>query len=188
MRRFARPHRRCRSRGGRARPGCATLHPEVIETLGRLRLRVSYGQNVLAHLVECAQLAAVMAAEIGADVEVARRAAFLHDIGKALSAERPGTHAAFGRRAAASGGGARGRCERDRVPPRRGADVASVEGVLVQAADACSASRPGARREELDVFVERMTSLESLVGRTGRGAEGGRDGCRSRGPGRGGAG
>ena len=144
------------------RAGVRHLHPEVIEILGRLRLRVSYGQNVLAHLVECAQLAGVMAAEIGADVEVARRAAFLHDIGKALSAERPGTHAALGaellRRvgepevvvsAVAS--------HHDEIP------VASVEGVLVQAADACSAARPCARREELDVFVERMTSLESLV-------------------------
>ena len=78
------------------RAGVAGLHPELVEMLGRLRLRTSYGQNVLAHLVECAQLAAVMAAEIGADVEVARRAAFLHDIGKALTAERGGTHARCG--------------------------------------------------------------------------------------------
>lgn len=144
------------------RAGVVGLHPEVIETLGRLRLRVSYGQNVLAHLVETAQLAAAMAAEIGADVATARRAAFLHDLGKATSAERPGTHAAIGAEMlrrfgepevvvnAVAG-------HHDEVA------LESVEAVIVQAADAVSASRPGARREELDQFVERMTTLESLV-------------------------
>jgi ribonuclease Y len=145
------------------RAGVTGLHPEIIETLGRLRLRVSYGQNVLAHLVESAHLAAVMAAEIGADVEVARRAAFLHDIGKALTAEWTGTHAALGaallRRVGESAAVVSAvASHHDEVP------VTAVEGVLVQAADACSASRPGARREELDQFVERMTSLETLVG------------------------
>jgi ribonucrease Y len=118
---------------------------------------------VLAHLVESAHLAGVMAAEIGADVEVARRAAFLHDIGKALTAERQGTHAALGaellRRVGESAAVVSAvASHHDEVP------VTAVEGVLVQAADACSASRPGARREELDQFVERMSSLETLVG------------------------
>lgn len=138
------------------------LHPELIETLGRLRLRVSYGQNVLAHLVESARLGAVMAAEIGADVEVVRRAAFLHDVGKALTASHPGTHAALGAELLHRLGESEAvvhavAAHHDEVP------IESVEGVLVQAADAASASRPGARREDLDQFVERMTSLESLV-------------------------
>ncbi len=92
---------RTRSAGHEAaeRAGVRDLHPELVETLGRLRLRTSYGQNVLEHLVECAQLASLMAAEIGADVDVARRAAFLHDIGKALTAELGGTHARGRRRA-----------------------------------------------------------------------------------------
>jgi ribonuclease Y len=142
--------------------GVPGLHSELIETLGRLRLRVSYGQNVLAHLVESARLAAVMAAEIGADVALARRSAFLHDIGKAVTADQPGTHAALGAQLLHRLGESdlvvnAVAAHHDEVP------MGSVEAVLVQAADAASASRPGARREELDQFVERMTSLESLV-------------------------
>jgi ribonuclease Y len=138
------------------------LPAEIIETLGRLRLRVSYGQNVLEHLVECAHLAAAMAAELGADVEVARRAAFLHDIGKALTADRPGTHAALGAELLLRFG------ESEVVVNAVAAHhddvrLESVEAVIVQAADACSAARPGARREDLDQFVERMANLESLV-------------------------
>ena len=144
------------------RAGVAGLHPELVETLGRLRLRTSYGQNVLEHLVECAQTAAVMAAELGADVELARRAAFLHDVGKALTAELGGTHAQVGADLAV-------RCgeqpdvvnaiaaHHDEVPKT------TVEAVLVQAADALSAARPGARREELDQYLERMDNLEALV-------------------------
>lgn len=142
--------------------GVRGLHPELVETLGGLRLRTSYGQSVLAHLVECAQIAAVMAAEVGADVELARRGAFLHDLGKALTARTGGTHAAVGADLAR-------RCgepdlvvnaiaaHHDEVP------MASVEAVLVQAADAVSAARPGARREELDQYIDRMDSLEALV-------------------------
>ena len=144
------------------RAGVRGLHPEIIETLGRLRLRTSYGQNVLAHLVECAHLAAAMAAEIGADVTVARRSAFLHDIGKALTAELGGTHALVGadlaRRLGESALVVNAiAAHHDEVP------LESVEAVLVQAADTCSAARPGARREELDQYIERMDTLESLV-------------------------
>lgn len=142
--------------------GVAELHPDLIEVLGRLRLRTSYGQNVLAHLVESAHIAAAMAAEIGADVEVARRAAFLHDIGKALTADHPGTHAALGADLARRLGEPEVvvnaiAAHHDEVP------MESVEAVLVQAADTCSAARPGARREELDQYIERMDTLESLV-------------------------
>jgi len=142
--------------------GVGGLHPDLVQTMGRLRLRTSYGQNVLAHLVESAQIAAAFAAEVGADVKLARRSAFLHDIGKALTAEVSGPHAIVGADLAR-------RCgepppvvnaiaaHHDEVP------VESVEAVLVQAADACSAGRPGARRDELEQYVERMDKIERLV-------------------------
>jgi ribonuclease Y len=144
------------------RAGVTGLHPSLVRTLGRLRLRTSYGQNVLEHLVECALLAAGVAAELGVDVEVARRAAFLHDIGKALTNEVAGTHAAVGadlaRRHGEDDAVVNGiAAHHDEVPPE------TVEAVVVQIADAISASRPGARREELDQYVERMDKLERLV-------------------------
>lgn len=144
------------------RAGVTGLHPELIEVLGRLRLRTSYGQNVLAHLVESAHIAAAMAAEIGADSAVARRAAFLHDIGKALTAELGGTHALVGADLARRLGEAPVvvnaiAAHHDEVP------LESIEAVIVQAADTCSAARPGARREELDQYIDRMDTLERLV-------------------------
>ena len=144
------------------RAGVTGLHPELIEVLGRLRLRTSYGQNVLAHLVESAHIAAAMAAEIGADSAVARRAAFLHDIGKALTAELGGTHALVGADLARRLGESPVvvnaiAAHHDEVP------LESIEAVIVQAADTCSAARPGARREELDQYIDRMDTLERLV-------------------------
>ena len=145
------------------RAGVKGLHPDVISTMGRLRLRTSYGQNVLEHLVETALIAAAIAAELGADVEVTRRAAFLHDLGKALTSTVPGTHAHVGAELARRCG------ESDHVVNAIAAHhdevpLETVEAVLVQAADAISAARPGARREELDQYVERMDKLEQLVG------------------------
>jgi ribonuclease Y len=144
------------------RAGVGNLHPELVRTIGRLRLRTSYGQNVLEHLVESSLLASAMAAEVGADIDVARRGAFLHDIGKALGAEVPGTHALVGADLARRFGESSAvvnaiAAHHDEVPPE------TVEAVLVQAADAASAARPGARREELDQYVERMDKLEQLV-------------------------
>ncbi|MGV8976489.1 MAG: ribonuclease Y [Cellulomonas sp.] len=144
------------------RAGIANLHPELVRTLGRLRLRTSYGQNVLEHLVESSLLASAMAAEVGADIDVARRGAFLHDIGKAISAEVPGTHALVGAELARRCGESSVvvnaiAAHHDEVP------CETVEAVLVQAADAASAARPGARREELNQYVERMDKLEQLV-------------------------
>lgn len=144
------------------RAGVSGLHPDLVRTLGRLRLRTSYGQNVLEHLVECALLAAQLAAETGTDVDVARRGAFLHDVGKALTAEVPGTHAMVGADLARRLGESEDvvnaiAAHHDEVPPQ------TVEAVLVQVADAISASRPGARREDLDQYVERMDKLEQLV-------------------------
>ncbi|MDO8107391.1 ribonuclease Y [Isoptericola sp. b441] len=144
------------------RAGVTGLHPELVETLGRLRLRTSYGQNVLEHLVECAQAAGMVAAELGADADLARRAAFLHDVGKALTAEVGGTHAAVGADLAARCGESAEvvnaiAAHHDEVPKE------TVEAVVVQAVDALSAARPGARREELDQYLERMENLEALV-------------------------
>ncbi len=142
--------------------GVTGLAPEMVDILGRLRLRTSYGQNVLAHLVECATIAAAIAEEIGADVELARRGAFLHDIGKALTAEREGTHALIGAKVAAEHG------ESAAVVNAIGAHhdeikQETLEAVIVQIADALSASRPGARREDFDGYVERLSALEAMI-------------------------
>ena len=142
--------------------GIRGVDQELIETLGRLRLRSSYGQNVLAHLVESATVAAALAELVGADVEVARRAAFFHDLGKAFTGEREGTHAAIGAELARAHGEEEPvvhaiAAHHDEVPPQ------TVEAVIVQLADAVSASRPGARREDLDGYLERMESLEKFV-------------------------
>jgi len=138
------------------------LHPELEEHVGRLRLRTSYGQVVQQHLVECALLARTIAAEIGADAEVAARAAFLHDVGKAVPAGERGSHARAGAELAARCG------EPDVVVNAIAAHhgevpAESVEAVVVQIADAISAARPGARREDADSHVERLEALERAV-------------------------
>lgn len=142
--------------------GVKGVPQEIVDTLGLLRLRSSYGQNVLAHLVETSQIAADIARAVGADVETARRAAFLHDLGKAYSHEREGTHAAIGAQIATGAGESAAvvnaiAAHHDEVEP------ASVEAVIVQVADAISASRPGARREDVENYVERMNQLEKFV-------------------------
>lgn len=138
------------------------LHPDLEEHVGRLRLRTSYGQVVQQHLVESALLARSIAAEIGADAEVAARAAFLHDVGKAVPAGERGSHARAGAELAARCG------ESDVVVNAIAAhhgevDAESVEAVVVQIADAISASRPGARREDAETHVERLEALERAV-------------------------
>jgi ribonuclease Y len=149
------------------RAGVRGLDETLLRLLGRLRLRGSYGQDVLEHLVETALLAAQIAAELGADVEVTRRAAFLHDIGKAVTGEVPGTHAQVGAALAGRHGESAVvvngiAAHHDEVPQE------TVEAVLVQVADAISAARPGARREDIDQHVERLERLEELVaGHTG---------------------
>ncbi|MEN1976049.1 ribonuclease Y [Cellulomonas olei] len=144
------------------RAGVRGLDAELVRVLGRLRLRTSFGQNVLDHVVETALLAAQVAGELGADVEVARRAALLHDVGKALTGEVPGTHATVGAALAERHGESPAvvngiAAHHDEVPAE------TVEAVLVQVADAMSASRPGARREDVDQHVERLEKLEELV-------------------------
>ncbi|HEY0187141.1 MAG TPA: ribonuclease Y [Cellulomonas sp.] len=150
--------------GGAAaeRAGVRGLDAELVRVLGRLRLRGSYGQDVLEHSVESALLAAQVAVETGADVDVARRAALLHDIGKAVTGEVPGTHAQVGAALAARHGESDVvvnaiAAHHDEVPQQ------TVEAVLVQVADSISAARPGARRDDIDQHVERLEKLEALV-------------------------
>ncbi|WP_331271985.1 ribonuclease Y [Motilibacter aurantiacus] len=147
--------------------GVHDLHPELVTILGRLHYRTSYGQNVLKHLVESAHLAGLMAAELGLDPGLLRRCAFLHDIGKALTHESLGSHALVGADLARKYGEEPDvvhaiEAHHNEVEPR------TVEAVLVQAADAVSGGRPGARREPLDAYVKRMERLEEIAaGRDG---------------------
>jgi ribonucrease Y len=140
------------------------LDPELIKILGRLKFRTSYGQNVLSHSVECAQLAAMMAHELGASPKTARRAALLHDIGKAVSHEIEGPHALVG------GDLARRHGEPEAVAHAMEAhhnevEPQTVEAVIVQAADALSGARPGARGESLEQYVKRLRDLEQIATR-----------------------
>ncbi|WP_327681132.1 ribonuclease Y [Kitasatospora sp. NBC_00458] len=138
------------------------MHPDLVRTLGTLRYRASYGQNVLGHLVESAHLAGLMAAELGVEPEPVRRAALLHDIGKALTHEVEGSHAAVGADFARRHGESADvvhaiAAHHGEVEPR------TVEAVLIQAADACSGGRPGARKESLETYVRRLERLEEIA-------------------------
>jgi len=140
------------------------LDPELTRLLGRLRFRTSYGQNVLAHSVECAQLAAIMANELGANPKTARSAALLHDIGKAVTHEVEGPHALVGGELARRHGESEAvahamEAHHNEVEPQ------TVEAVIVQAADALSGARPGARGESLERYVKRLRELEELAAR-----------------------
>jgi ribonucrease Y len=140
------------------------LDPELTRLLGRLHYRTSYGQNVLDHLVECSHLAALMAEELGASVETARRAALLHDIGKAVTHEVEGPHATVGGKIARRHGESEAvahaiEAHHNEVEPR------TVEAVIVQAADAVSGARPGARGDALEQYVGRLRDLEEIASR-----------------------
>lgn len=142
--------------------GIHDLHPELVSLMGRLRYRSSYGQNVLKHLVECAHIAGVMAAELHLDVAACKRAAFLHDIGKALTHEVQGPHAVIGADLARKYG------EHEDIvhaieAHHNDVEPHSVEAVLTQACDAMSGGRPGARRESLESYVQRLERLEELA-------------------------
>jgi ribonuclease Y len=144
--------------------GVQGLDTEIVKTLGRLKFRTSYGQNVLAHSIECAQLAAMMADELGASPKTAARAALLHDIGKAVSHEVEGPHALVG------GDMARRHGESEAVAHAMEAhhnevEPQTVEAVIVQAADALSGARPGARGESLESYVKRLRELELIASR-----------------------
>lgn len=138
------------------------LHPEEIQVLGRLKYRHSYGQNLLRHSVEVALLSGLLATHLGADPKLARRAGLLHDIGKALTHEAEGTHVALGTDL----------CRRYHEPPEvlnaiayhhEDEEANCVEAVIVAAADAISASRPGARKETIELYIKRLQSLEELA-------------------------
>ncbi|MGP7961340.1 HD domain-containing protein [Sanguibacter sp. A247] len=142
--------------------GVRPLHPDLEDHVGRLRLRTSYGQVVQQHLVECALLAHAIATEVGADAESAARAAFLHDVGKAIPAGERGSHARAGADLARQCG--ESELIVNAIAAHHGEVPAeSVEAVIVQIADAISASRPGARREDGDTHVERLEALERTV-------------------------
>jgi len=142
--------------------GLPGVHPEIVEILGKLRFRTSYGQNVLQHSKEVAYLAGIMAGELGLDTIIAKRAGLLHDIGKAVSQEFDGTHASIGAELARKYG-------EDRIvvnaieAHHEDVEPISPYAVLVQAADAISGSRPGARRETLEAYIKRLEKLEELA-------------------------
>jgi ribonuclease Y len=141
---------------------CGEIHEELVKILGRLRYRMSYGQNVLKHTLEVVQLAGIMAAEVEASVKTAKRAALLHDLGKAMTHEVEGSHAAISTQLARRHGESPAVCHaieahHYEVQPQ------TVEAVLLIAADAISASRPGARGENLEHYVKRLESLEQLA-------------------------
>ena len=142
--------------------GVPGLPPEIIKLLGRLKYRTSYGQNVLNHVVETSRLAAVIAAEVGADVQIAKMGGLLHDIGKAVDHEVEGPHAAIGAQIA----------QRHNLPMKvingiaahhQEVEYACVEAPIVQIADAISASRPGARGESMDTYVKRLEDLQAIA-------------------------
>jgi ribonuclease Y len=138
------------------------LHPELIKLLGRLKFRTSYGQNQHAHAIETAKLAGLLAEELGADADMARMGGLLHDIGKAVDFEVEGTHANIGADI----------CRRYGIPEKvihcveahhHEAEQDSIEAVIVEAADAISGARPGARRESLDLYLKRIHALEEIA-------------------------
>ena len=142
--------------------GVSGLHSEVVRMMGRLKYRTSYGQNQLAHAVEVAKLSSILAAELGANVEIARMSGFLHDIGKAMDHNQEGTHAGLGAEF----------CKRYGVNPvvvnaiaahHHEVEQDTLEAVIAESADAISGARPGARREDLEAYIKRIRTLEEMT-------------------------
>jgi ribonuclease Y len=142
--------------------GVSALHPEIIKMLGRLKYRTSYGQNQLSHAVETARIAAMIATELGADVEVAKAAALLHDLGKAMDHSIEGTHAQIGAEFAKRYG-VNHKVVNAIASHHHELDQESVEAAIIEAADAISGARPGARRESLEQYILRVRALEDIA-------------------------
>ncbi len=150
------------ARDALAEVGVGDIDVRLLPTLGRLKYRTSYGQNVLGHLIETAHIAGVMAAELGLEATLIKRCAFLHDIGKALTHEVEGSHAIIGAELLRKYGESEAvahavEAHHNEVQPR------TIEAVLTQAADTCSAARPGARRESLENYVKRLARIEEIA-------------------------
>ncbi len=138
------------------------LHPEILKVLGRLRYRTSYGQNQLAHAVEVSKLAAIIALELGADLETCKAGGLLHDLGKAMDHNTEGTHASIGAEFARRHG-VNAKVVNTIASHHHEVEQESVEAVIVEAADAISGARPGARREDLEQYIKRLRALEDIA-------------------------
>jgi ribonucrease Y len=142
--------------------GVTGLHPEVIRMMGRLKYRTSYGQNQLAHAVEVAKLAGILAAELGANEDTCRQAGFLHDLGKAMDHNQEGTHALLGAEFAKRYG-VNAQVVNAIAAHHHEVEQESVEAVIAESADAISGARPGARREDLEAYIKRIRTLEDMA-------------------------
>ena len=142
--------------------GVPGLHPEIIKVLGRLKFRTSYGQNQLNHAVETARIASVIASEVGADIEVSKAGALLHDIGKAMDHNVEGTHAQIGAEFVKRYG-VNAKIVNTIASHHHEVEQDSVEAAIVEAADAISGARPGARRESLEQYLKRVRALEDIA-------------------------
>jgi len=142
--------------------GVTGLHPEILRMMGRLKFRTSYGQNQLSHAVEVAKLSGILAAELGANVEISRLGGFLHDLGKAMDHNQEGTHAGLGAEYAKRYG-VNHQVVNAIASHHHEVEQESIEAIITESADAISGARPGARREDLEAYIKRIRSLEEMA-------------------------
>ena len=142
--------------------GVSGLHPEILRMMGRLKYRTSYGQNQLSHAVEVAKLSGILAAELGANVEISRLGGFLHDLGKAMDHNQEGTHAGLGAEYAKRYG-VNHQVVNAIASHHHEVEQESIEAIIAESADAISGARPGARREDLEAYIKRIRSLEEMA-------------------------